>query len=76
MIKREVGRVTVLTNPASGHRNARHAAEKAIERLQHLVTVAPDDEEIRQELARTLAMKHGSGGHGPISGDVGRAAHK
>jgi diacylglycerol kinase (ATP) len=32
--QREVGRVTVLTNPASGHGNAPHAAEKAIERLQ------------------------------------------
>ncbi|UMB71541.1 diacylglycerol kinase [Mycobacterium paraterrae] len=28
------GRVTVLTNPASGHGNAPHAAEKAITRLQ------------------------------------------
>jgi diacylglycerol kinase (ATP) len=32
--RREVGRVTVLTNPASGHGNAPHAAEKAIVRLQ------------------------------------------
>src|SRR5580693_2554563 len=31
---REIGRVTVLTNPASGHGNAPHAAGKAIERLQ------------------------------------------
>ncbi len=30
----EIGRVTVLTNPASGHGNAPHAAEKAIARLQ------------------------------------------
>lgn len=33
--QREIGRVTVLTNPASGHGNAPHAAEKAIARLQH-----------------------------------------
>jgi diacylglycerol kinase (ATP) len=34
VIKQEIGRVTVLTNPASGHGNAPHAAGKAIERLQ------------------------------------------
>jgi diacylglycerol kinase (ATP) len=33
--RREIGQVTVLTNPASGHGNAPHAAEKAIARLQH-----------------------------------------
>jgi diacylglycerol kinase (ATP) len=32
--QREIGQVTVLTNPASGHGNAPHAAEKAIARLQ------------------------------------------
>jgi diacylglycerol kinase (ATP) len=31
---RQIGRVTVLTNPASGHGNAPHAAEKAVTRLQ------------------------------------------
>jgi hypothetical protein len=31
---RQIGRVTVLTNPASGHGNAPHAAEKAVARLQ------------------------------------------
>jgi diacylglycerol kinase (ATP) len=30
-----VARVTVLTNPASGHGNAPHAAERAIARFQH-----------------------------------------
>jgi diacylglycerol kinase (ATP) len=30
------GRVTVLTNPMSGHGNAPHAAEKAVARFQHL----------------------------------------
>jgi diacylglycerol kinase (ATP) len=34
VIAREIGRVTVLINPASGHGNAPHAAEKAITRLQ------------------------------------------
>ncbi|WIM89283.1 diacylglycerol kinase [Candidatus Mycobacterium wuenschmannii] len=34
MTERQIGRVTVLTNPASGHGNAPHAAEKAITRLQ------------------------------------------
>jgi len=33
-VTRPLGRVTVLTNPASGHGNAPHAAEKAITRLQ------------------------------------------
>ncbi|MGH3633345.1 diacylglycerol kinase [Mycobacterium sp.] len=31
---REIGRVTMLTNPASGHGNAPHAAERAAARLQ------------------------------------------
>jgi diacylglycerol kinase (ATP) len=31
---REIGRVTVLTNPMSGHGNAPHAAERAIARFQ------------------------------------------
>lgn len=34
MTTRQIGRVTVLTNPASGHGNAPHAGEKAITRLQ------------------------------------------
>ncbi len=32
--RREIARVTVLTNPASGHGNAPHAAERAIAALQ------------------------------------------
>ncbi|MEZ0363461.1 diacylglycerol kinase [Mycobacterium sp. pUA109] len=32
--RREIGRVTVLTNPASGHGNAPHAAQAAIAQLQ------------------------------------------
>ncbi|TDH51542.1 diacylglycerol kinase [Mycobacterium eburneum] len=34
MNHREIGRVTVLTNPASGHGNAPHAAQAAIAQLQ------------------------------------------
>lgn len=34
MTRRELAQVTVLTNPASGHGNAPHAAEMAIARLQ------------------------------------------
>jgi diacylglycerol kinase (ATP) len=33
-VRREIGRITVLTNPASGHGNAPHAAERAIARFQ------------------------------------------
>jgi diacylglycerol kinase (ATP) len=32
--RREIGRVTLLTNPASGHGNAPHAAERAVARFQ------------------------------------------
>jgi len=34
MTQREIGSVTVLTNPMSGHGNAKHAAERAIARFQ------------------------------------------
>ena len=34
MTRREIGRVTVLTNPASGYGHAPHAAERAVARLQ------------------------------------------
>ncbi|HZQ32657.1 MAG TPA: diacylglycerol kinase [Mycobacterium sp.] len=34
MEQREIGRVTLLTNPASGHGNAPHAAERAVAQLQ------------------------------------------
>ncbi|MGV1006331.1 MAG: diacylglycerol kinase [Candidatus Nanopelagicales bacterium] len=33
---REIGRVTVLTNPMAGHGNAPHAAERAVARFQEL----------------------------------------
>lgn len=35
-IQREIGRVTVLTNPMAGHGNAPHAAERAVARFQEL----------------------------------------
>ncbi|BBY35180.1 diacylglycerol kinase [Mycolicibacter minnesotensis] len=34
MTKREISRITLLTNPAAGHGNARHAAERALARFQ------------------------------------------
>lgn len=34
MDKREIGRVTLLTNPASGHGNAPHAAQRAVAQFQ------------------------------------------
>ncbi|MGV1089149.1 MAG: diacylglycerol kinase [Mycobacterium sp.] len=34
--QREIGRVTVLTNPMAGHGNAPHAAERAVARFQEL----------------------------------------
>jgi diacylglycerol kinase (ATP) len=34
MRRREIGRITILTNPASGHGNAPHAAEMATTRLR------------------------------------------
>lgn len=36
MTQREIGRVTLLTNPMAGHGNAPHAAEKAVARFQQL----------------------------------------
>ncbi len=34
--RREIGRVTLLTNPMAGHGNAPHAAERAVARFQQL----------------------------------------
>lgn len=36
MTEREIGRVTLLTNPMAGHGNAPHAAERAVARFQEL----------------------------------------
>jgi diacylglycerol kinase (ATP) len=61
MTCREIGRVTVLTNPASGHGNAPHAAEKAIERLQQrgidVVAIVGSDAEHARRLLRAAVDK-------------------
>jgi diacylglycerol kinase (ATP) len=57
--RHEIGRVTVLTNPASGHGNAPHAAEKAIARLQQrgvdvVAIVGTDAEHARRLLDNAI----------------------
>ena len=58
---RQIGRVTVLTNPASGHGNAPHAAEKAIARLQQrgvdVVAIVGSDAEHARRLLHTAVEK-------------------
>ena len=54
-------RVTVLTNPMSGHGNAPHAAEKAVARFQHLgidvvEIVGRDAAHARQLVDEALAL--------------------
>ncbi|WP_343600792.1 diacylglycerol kinase [Mycobacterium sp.] len=74
--RREIARVTVLTNPASGHGNAPHAAEKAIARLAQrgidvVEIVGRDAEHARRLLG--AALERGTdavvvvGGDGVIS---------
>ena len=75
-MKREISRVTVLTNPASGHGNARHAAGKAVERLQKrgidVVAIVGSDAEHARRLLDS-AVERGTdalvvaGGDGVIS---------
>src|ERR1700752_1542320 len=76
VIKREIGRVTVLTNPASGHGNASHAAGKAIERLQQrgvdVVAIVGSDAEHARRLLQAAVEKGTdavvvTGGDGVIS---------
>ena len=76
MIKREIGRVTVLTNPASGHGNAAHAAGKAIERLKQrgvdVVAIVGSDAEHARRLLQAAVEKGTdavvvTGGDGVIS---------
>src|ERR1700754_242320 len=73
---REIGRVTVLTNPASGHGNAPHAAEKAIHRMQHrgidVVAIVGSDAEHARRLLHAAVEKGTdavvvTGGDGVIS---------
>jgi diacylglycerol kinase (ATP) len=53
-MSRPVGRVTVLTNPASGHGSAPHAAERAVKRLHErgvdVVAIAGTDAEHARRL--------------------------
>src|SRR6202012_3403149 len=73
---REIGRVTVLTNPASGHGNGPHAAEKAVERLQQrgidVVAIVGSDAEHARRLLHAAVEKGTdalvvTGGDGVIS---------
>ena len=74
--RREIGRVTMLTNPASGHGNAPHAAERACAQFQRrgvdVVEIVGKDAEHARRLVDE-AMAHGSdalviaGGDGVIS---------
>jgi diacylglycerol kinase (ATP) len=76
MSRREISSVTVLTNPASGHGNAPHAAERAIARFQQrgvdvVEIVGTDAEHARRlvddALARGTDALVVAGGDGIIS---------
>ena len=76
MSRQEIGKVTALTNPASGHGAALHAAQVAIARLQHrgieVVEIIGDDAEDARYLAGA-AVERGTdalmvtGGDGVVS---------
>src|ERR1700739_3774818 len=76
MPKREIGKVTALTNPASGHGAAIRAAQIAIARLQHrgveVVEIIGDDAQRARDLAGA-AVERGTdalmvtGGDGVVS---------
>jgi diacylglycerol kinase (ATP) len=76
LLRREIGRVTLLTNPASGHGNAPHATERAVAQFQRrgvdvVEIVGKDAEHARWLLDE--AVDHGTdalviaGGDGVIS---------
>ena len=76
MSRREINRITLLTNPEAGHGNARHAAERALARFQqrgvnvnHIV--GSDARHARQLLDEALAAGTDAvvvaGGDGVIS---------
>jgi diacylglycerol kinase (ATP) len=76
MTKREIGRVTMLTNPMSGHGNAPHAAERATARFQQrgvdvCEIVGTDADHARRLLDEALARGTDAlvvcGGDGVIS---------
>jgi len=76
MSRREIGRITLLTNPMSGHGNAPHAAERAVARFQKrgvdVVEIVGRDAEHARRLIGD-AVSHGTdalviaGGDGVIS---------
>ena len=76
MTRREISKVTALTNPLSGHGTAVHAAQVAIARLQHrgveVVEIIGDDAEDARYLAGA-AIERGAdalmvtGGDGVVS---------
>ena len=76
MSRREIGKVTALTNPASGHGAALRAAQIAIARLQHrgieVVEIIGDDAQDARYLAGA-AVERGTdalmvtGGDGVVS---------
>jgi diacylglycerol kinase (ATP) len=72
VIARQLAQVTVLTNPASGHGNARHAAEKAIARLQQrgidVVEIVGTDAEHARRLLDS-ALEHGTDAVVVVGGD-------
>jgi diacylglycerol kinase (ATP) len=70
--RRQIGQVTVLTNPASGHGNAPHAAEKAVARLQQrgvnvVEIVGADAEDARRLL--DAALERGTDAVVVVGGD-------
>lgn len=74
--RREIGRITMLTNPLSGHGNSRHAAERAMARFQQrgvdaveIVGTDPDHARrlVDDALARGTDALVVAGGDGVIS---------
>jgi diacylglycerol kinase (ATP) len=69
---REIARVTVLTNPASGHGNARHAAERGVAQLQRrgvdVVEIVGTDAEHARHLLRD-ALDRGTDALAVVGGD-------
>ena len=72
MTTRQIGRVTVLTNPASGHGNAPHAAETAVTRLQQrgidVVAIVGSDAEHARRLLHA-AVDQGTDALVVVGGD-------
>jgi diacylglycerol kinase (ATP) len=71
-VSREIGSVTVLTNPMSGHGNAPHAAERAIAQLQRrgvdVVQIVGTDAEHARRLVNK-ALEHGTDALAIVGGD-------